>query len=473
MTRSTFNGLGQGLHGDETTTGAVCYSSLPNSTQGNRGVLRVGDKTSKCPRCGQQGSIVEGWAGFKWHGAPTALHGAQVQCGCPAGSNRLIAQDPPARSTRMASPAAVAATARTTPPTPPDPTAFPIAPASPFSTEQDDEPAEPGFYIVPQSISRQQLVAELFGDAPSSEVMRKFNGLNGSLGDGIVKAGQLVVLADPRNYMCMREEAHLMGVAEEVGVALADLTPEDADFMSKYHGDIASFLGSTSTWAGVTMTVMEKHLDKLTNTMRDGQRIVQDAFIRGDKKFKGVEYTTARNRWISELDGQLFNSRKIRNLITLGDHPKLKKALGISTKSLAHHWKKVGVGDIPGYARHIDAMAKATQYMKRGGYVAIGLGFVSSLSDILEVCTEGFTDKCERIAMTEGGKFIGSTSIGYLAGAVGGQLAPRLCAVIGFNPVGRTLCAGIGIGAGAWGGGELGGRGGEHLGELIYKGDFI
>lgn len=81
MTRSTFNGLKQGLHGDETSSGAICYSSLPNSTQGERGVLRVGDQTSDCPRCGQRGSIAEGWAGFKWHGAPTALHGATVRCG--------------------------------------------------------------------------------------------------------------------------------------------------------------------------------------------------------------------------------------------------------------------------------------------------------------------------------------------------------------------------------------------------------
>lgn len=92
MRRGSVNGIGQGLHGDVTTTGAVCISSLPNATQGGSlGVLRLGDKTTPCPLCGKVGVIVDSLPAMKWMGIPTVLHGAQVHCDCPTGRNRLIA----------------------------------------------------------------------------------------------------------------------------------------------------------------------------------------------------------------------------------------------------------------------------------------------------------------------------------------------------------------------------------------------
>ncbi|UVJ42885.1 polymorphic toxin type 44 domain-containing protein [Pseudomonas sp. LS1212] len=91
MSRGAVNGIGQGLHGDLTTTGAVCLSSLPNAAHGGRGVLRLGDKTTPCKKCGKAGVIVDSLPAMKWHGVPTVLHGAEVRCGCPLGRNTLIA----------------------------------------------------------------------------------------------------------------------------------------------------------------------------------------------------------------------------------------------------------------------------------------------------------------------------------------------------------------------------------------------
>ena len=47
--RSTNYGRGQALHGDRTTTGAICCSTLPNCTEHGRGVIRVGDKNYGMP----------------------------------------------------------------------------------------------------------------------------------------------------------------------------------------------------------------------------------------------------------------------------------------------------------------------------------------------------------------------------------------------------------------------------------------
>ncbi|TBL71787.1 pyocin [Obesumbacterium proteus] len=91
MNRMSVYGKGQGLHGDKTTTGAMCITSLPNASENNRGVLRIDDVTTACPKCGKVGRIISGDARATYNGRATAVDGALVLCGCPNGSNRLIA----------------------------------------------------------------------------------------------------------------------------------------------------------------------------------------------------------------------------------------------------------------------------------------------------------------------------------------------------------------------------------------------
>ncbi|EOF9296976.1 S-type pyocin domain-containing protein [Enterobacter bugandensis] len=66
-------GRGQALTGDKTSTGATCIGSLPYCTEHGRGVVRVGDKTTPCKNCG------------------TAVDRSNVRCGCPPGTNFIIA----------------------------------------------------------------------------------------------------------------------------------------------------------------------------------------------------------------------------------------------------------------------------------------------------------------------------------------------------------------------------------------------
>lgn len=89
--RANIHGRGRGVDGDKTTTGAVCIGSLPQMTTAGRSVLRLGDVTTPCPKCGKVGKIAEGDMRFRGHGLPVAVDGVLIVCGCPPGSNRLIA----------------------------------------------------------------------------------------------------------------------------------------------------------------------------------------------------------------------------------------------------------------------------------------------------------------------------------------------------------------------------------------------
>lgn len=64
-----------------------------------------------------------------------------------------------------------------------------------------------------------------------------------------------------------------------------------------------------------------------------------------------------------------------RKSIGFPDHPNLKSALGISSRSLVHRWTLAGGADqIPGYATHIDSVSKASKYLKLGGWIGTGIG---------------------------------------------------------------------------------------------------
>lgn len=148
---------------------------------------------------------------------------------------------------------------------------------------------------------------------------------------------------------------------------------------------------------------------------------------------------------------------------------KLKTALGISSRSLVHRWDKEGApGQIPGYATHVNAISRAAKYMSGGGYIGIGIGRVSSLLAIQEVCVGDSGAACEKVKFTEGGKFGGST-LGGMWGGVGvpwvGQ--PVCLALAASTAVGGVICTAALVGIGAWA--EGGGMVGEVMGEILYE----
>lgn len=326
---------------------------------------------------------------------------------------------------------------------------------------------DPGFYIVPQSTSREALEATLF-PAIDPAVMRKFQALNPNM--GTVKAGSLIVLSDPNNSACTYQEAQLMRAAQQVEASLESLTPEEADFVHRHGPEIAGFIGHGSTWLGVSAVVMEKHLSNLRGTLQAIERLHQQSY-RLHGHLQSPQFFADRQQLLKQLDAHLVNSTRLRGQTTLGDHPKLKTALGISSRSLVHHWDKAGgPGQIPGYAVHVEAVSRATKYMKAGGYIGIGLGGVSSLLAVKQVCNGDSGAACEKVKFTEGGKFVGSTAVGGATGLAASYASTAVCVALGVTTgVGGVICVAAVVGAGAWVGTTYGGKTGEYLGEKIYE----
>lgn len=84
------HGKNVGLHGDKTSSGAECIAARPGMSVMGLLKLYIGDKTTPCPKCGKVGVIVDGDHRCS-NSAAVAVDGAEIRCGCPQGSNFLIA----------------------------------------------------------------------------------------------------------------------------------------------------------------------------------------------------------------------------------------------------------------------------------------------------------------------------------------------------------------------------------------------
>ncbi|MFW0754423.1 hypothetical protein ACN1C3_06670 [Pseudomonas sp. H11T01] len=315
-------------------------------------------------------------------------------------------------------------------------------------------------------MSRNELQASFFND-PFSVRAKQFLSFNSHLGPQL-KPGQMVILADPDYRLCYPEVAHLKQAAAAVDAALQDLTDEEAAFMVQQHGVIESFVTHGSTAVGIGETMFARHLVTMQDTLVNLESLHQRTYQQHGH-LQTAEFFAERKRLLSQLDNSL--GPLVRKSIGLPDHPKLKTALGISSRSLIHHWDKAGApGQIPGYATHIDGVSRAAKYIKAGGVVGIGLGATASVMNVQETCRVGREEECQEVKFTEGGKFTGALAGGWAGGAAGIKAAAVICpAFTAAGGVGGLVCGLVIVGVGSATGGKAVETLGEIVGELVYK----
>ncbi|WP_449431017.1 PAAR domain-containing protein [Pseudomonas putida] len=459
MHRINMKGKGQALEGDRTTTGATCLASIGTYRVGGRPVLRQGDVTTPCPVCSKSGTILEGMPGFLIAGRLAVMDGARVACGCPDGCRVMapLGELSPAKTATVATPAASVPTSHTSHPLP-----------TRFSRQVGNVPAEskePGFYVVPRSMTYQEVLVEL--GAPDANLPRSIlQRLNPTYQQGF-KAGEIFVIGDGLSRpVCTREELYAMSAAKQAREALAELTKEEANFMMRHQPEIAGLLSDASLAMGVSQAMMAKSLEELGTTLRNIEALHQQQFSKYGH-LRSEEFFAERKQLFKQLDAKLRTSF-LNKRMDLGSYDQLRRDLGISSKSLVHHWSKAGApGPIPGYATHLNDLASMSKYLKAGGYVGVALGGASSLLKVKEACRVGETAACKKIRVTEAGNFTGGLVGGATGGYAGGKLAIFAC--VRFGPVGAAVCGAAVVGAGSLGGSIIGMPSGEALGEIIYE----
>ena len=460
--RMNILGKGQGLDGDQTTTGAICIAGQARGRVHGSGWLLVGDKTTPCPLCGNEGTIVEGESRWKQDGIPTAVDGALVQCGCPIGSNRLVARAPNGPTPRRAPAPATVYEAQPQAQTS-NPTSSSYRPEG-FQPSPAAQAMEPGFYILPRCMTYQEVLAEL--GAPQANLPRSIlERLNPTYQSGF-KAGEIFVIGDgQRRPVCTREELQAMSAAKQAREALASLTPEEAEFMMRHQAEIAGLLSDVSLAMGVSEAMVAKSMDELSTILRKIEDLHKDQFIKHGH-LRHPEFFAERQKLFTQLSANL-KATVLNKRLNLGNYQSLRRDLGISSRSLVHHWSKAGgPTQIPGYATHLDKLAKMAKYLKVGGYIGIAIGSGGSALKISEVCKEGNTNACKKVSVTEAGNFSGGLAGGWLAGKFAASISAKVC--WRFGPY-AAACGIVITGGGALAGSIGGMEGGEEFGELVFE----
>ncbi|MGP5285097.1 hypothetical protein ACTXNJ_28480, partial [Pseudomonas helleri] len=286
----------------------------------------------------------------------------------------------------------------------------------------------------------------------------------------IVNAGSMIVLSDPNNLQCTREEAILMAAAAKANEAVKALSPEEADFMARHRDEIETVIARGATAIGIGEAMFAKNLDDVRKLFKEVEALHIRSF-QTDGHLRSPAFFAERRRLLAQLNTNL--TTLTRKSIGLPDHPNLKSALGISSRSLVHRWTLAGGADqIPGYATHIDSVSKASKYLKLGGWIGTGIGGGASYMKVQDVCSAGNSEACKRVKFTEADNFAGGIGGGAIAGAL--LTAPTvagICLAIGVPTVGvgTVVCSVVVVGAGSYVGGEVFGSIGEKAGEVIYE----
>ncbi|AZC51975.1 PAAR domain-containing protein [Pseudomonas chlororaphis] len=479
--------------GDPTTTGGKVIAGSATTFVVDQRVARIADPVW-CPVCQTVGFIAEGHHTLLDTQQATAVEGGLVQCGCPTGANRLIATqrsvisgDQPTipldsdyigpaviNTQRWADAIHKGYTQNEFADAVPRDRVRGLTVAHgdiispPLSVQDTQHLVEPGFHIVQTPMTRAALETVLFGQADEA-VLEKFRRLNPQLSND-AKPGQIVVLSHPDNYQCSREEALLMDAAEKVSAALASMSDEEAAFMLKYRAQVESILSYGSTTLNVGTAAAGNHMEGLKRTLLDIEALHQKFFLR-DGHLRSVEFFSERRKLFGQLDANLTSITKMS--IAFPDHPSLKSALGISSRSLVHRWTQAGaVGQIPGYATHIEGVSRASKILKWGGWIGTALGGGASYVKVQDVCLAGNKEACEKVKFTETGSFSGGVGGGVVAGVfLTSSMAGSICVAMGVptGGVGSVVCGLVVIGGGSYVLGEAGNGFGAYLGEVVYE----
>ena len=451
-------GRGMALFGDQTTTGAKLIPSLSCGNILGRRPIVLGDKTTVCPKCGKEGKVVEGESHRTIHQIPVAVDRCVVLCGCPSGSNRIIAplgwigpgESPSQATAKYLAEAALAASQQ--------PQAEPEQHAQ---TAKKKTGIDAGFAVIPYGGTTEAWQRLLFTGTPPAGVKELFSTLNGP--EERYKAGSIMLLVDPEKQD-NEQIAHMKAAKARVDAALESLTIQEANFLHKHYATIANFTSYADTGIGLAADPVGKYFESIEKILKEIQETYKNTYItRG--ALIGEQFYVRRNQLFKELES-ILKVNFLNKAMKFGEYTKIKNALGLSSSSITHKWNETGISDIEGYATHIERAAKYVKAMRYTGYLGIGFSGLHSLNEINEACSVGREAECTKKKYTEIGSFALGTGGGVLAG--GGAIP--LCVAIGVGTAGVgglvcTVIAGVGLG---YTGSAVGSAVGELSGEQLY-----
>lgn len=320
-----------------------------------------------------------------------------------------------------------------------------------------------GFAVLPYGGTTAAWQRLLFTGQVPVGAKNLFATLNGE--DKKYKAGSIMLVVDPKNQDS-KQIAHMQAAKERIDAALEPLTHKEANFLHQHYATIANFSNIADKGIGLSAEPAGKYFESIEKILKEIQETYKNTYLTHGA-LSGDQFNVRRAQLFKELE-TVLKVGFLNKAMKLGQYTKIKNALGLSSSSIIHKWNETGIGDIEGYATHIERAAKYVKAMRYTGYLGISFSFsgLHSLNEIHEACSVGRKAECSKKKYTEIGSFALGTGGGILAG--GGAIP--LCVTIGVGTagVGGLVCSVIvGVGLG-YAGSTVGSAVGELSGEQLY-----
>lgn len=325
----------------------------------------------------------------------------------------------------------------------------------------------PGYCVVEQAGSLDFQARQLFRDTrtPSAHLFMKLNADTQWL-----KPGQILIVSDAEAPLTRQMLQTLREAKQDTNAAFVGVSAEEARFLQKHYGTIAGLTQAGEKIFGAVGDTGEKYFSAIERTLKKIEASYQNQF-RTQGTLIGQQFFIERNRLLEELKA-LVNKPLLKSVahhaIKFEPYDDMRKALKLSSRSIVHEWSTVGMSGIPGYSTFVGNAAKATRYLRVGGYIGVGFSFTGVTNNIVNACTTGREQDCGKFAFKEYVKFGIGTSLSLGGGAAGSTLGIGACAAIGLVTAGAggVVCAVVGSLAGGYVGGQFGELADEKLFEI-------
>ena len=335
------------------------------------------------------------------------------------------------------------------------------------------QPVEPGFCVVPDMTTPKLYEKELM-DNPLPGVKELYRMLNPEKSK---KPGSILIVVDPEKKE-QKQIQILQNARDRIDKALAPLSVQEAKLLHENRTPVDIFssqiysdtLGTSGDILGYVKDAGGEYYKEINKTLNEIQELYKRTYGNNSGIISGEEFFGQRARLFKKLDGIL--NRYSKEQLNLEHYEDIKKALGLSTRSIMHRWNQTGIQDIEGYASYIEKSAKLIKIMRATGYVGIGLDFASYTTNVYEACARGRESECRKAAITEYSKFGGKQATSLVGGAAGGVMGRAACTwILGLitseaGGAGASICLVSGI-ASSIAGEKIAEKWGEVYGEKI------
>ncbi len=329
-------------------------------------------------------------------------------------------------------------------------------------------PGEAFYHIVTKHQSVEELLNRLY-EHPTEITKQHFMAINNHLVKQ-VRPGQMVIITPPSAQQCTEIETALSEVARRIDQQLTLQAEAEAKVVAQHYDLLANVANYSGMGYGLAINYFKEHKSQVEHILTEIEKLYVKNYNRYGR-LNTDEFFRHRKLLFKRLDN-ILKSMIGRGRAGIGiKRHKIKRSLGLSTKSLVHQLKDhpVPITEIPGFTKNHARVVQYGKVLKGAGYVGLALDGVQSVAKVRNACLTGTEQDCTKSKFSEGGRFAGSVIGGAGGGFAGSYTVCNM--LFGFPSGGTSLlwCGIVAGGAGGLLGGMVGSNYAQSRGEILYE----